>query len=69
MAVDSGEQFMSVAEIAATLNCHPQTVHSLIKRGELEAIKIGRDYRVSLKDFRGFLEAQRVAQNNRRAAS
>lgn len=40
------QDFLNRKQVAALLQCHPATVSRLISRGELDAIKIGRSYRV-----------------------
>jgi excisionase family DNA binding protein len=38
---------LTIAETARRLNVHRQTVISLIERGELRAVKVGQQWRVS----------------------
>ena len=40
------ENFLTVAETAKELRCHPDTVTAMICRGELKAVKLGRAVRV-----------------------
>lgn len=40
----------TVAELAARWKCHRQSVMTKIQDGELKAFKIGRQYRVALKE-------------------
>jgi excisionase family DNA binding protein len=40
------ENFLTVAETAKELRCHPDTVAAMIRRGELKAVKLGRAVRV-----------------------
>lgn len=48
-------KFYTVEQIASLLQVHWQSVLNYIKRGELEAIKIGRGYRISEEALNTFL--------------
>ncbi|MBN1935867.1 MAG: helix-turn-helix domain-containing protein [Anaerolineae bacterium] len=37
---------MTVAEVAEYLHLHPLTVRNLIRKGELPAYKVGREWRI-----------------------
>ena len=37
---------MTVDEVALLLRVHPNTVYRAVGRGEIEAIRIGRSYRI-----------------------
>lgn len=50
------DEFLTVAEIAAILKLHQQTIRNWIDRGELPSVKIGRSVRVKRVDFERFLE-------------
>jgi excisionase family DNA binding protein len=41
------EQMLTVETAAAALSVHPETIRRLIKRGQLQAIKIGKSYRIA----------------------
>lgn len=45
------KQVFSLAEAAALLSCHRETLRRAIRRGDLKASKIGRDYRISRLDL------------------
>lgn len=40
-------EVFSLKEAGEILGCHAETVRRAIKRGELRASKVGRDYRIS----------------------
>jgi excisionase family DNA binding protein len=42
VAPDPGRQALTVNETAWELNCHPNTVHNLIRTGQLESFLLGR---------------------------
>lgn len=47
----STKSYLSVQEIAQTLDVSPFTVHTWIRTGKLSATKIGKAYRISKQDF------------------
>lgn len=50
-----GVKFYNVKEIADLLKIDPQTVRAYIKRGILEAVKIGREYRITEVKFKKYI--------------
>lgn len=50
------EKYLSVSEVAEQLQVHWQSVLNYIKRGELEAVKLGRGYRISEKAIEEFIK-------------
>jgi len=58
----SGEDFLTVAEIAAILKLNQQTVRNWIERGLLPALRIGRRVRVRRGDFERFLDQGRTTR-------
>jgi excisionase family DNA binding protein len=55
--VPDPEQLLTVADIAAHIGAHEQTVRLWIKRGELPASKFGTriGYRIKRSDYEAFL--------------
>ena len=49
-------QFYTVAEIAAMLKVHDQTVRALITKRKLGAIKVGAEWRISREQFDQFVQ-------------
>lgn len=47
---------LTVHEIAELLKMRESTVRAWIRDGELRAIKMGRDWRVAVKDLEAFME-------------
>lgn len=41
------ENYHSISATAARLDCHTETVRRLIRRGELAAVKVGAQWRVT----------------------
>lgn len=46
----------TVKEVATTLKTTEQQVRKMIQAGDLSAIKVGREYRISLETLEEFLE-------------
>src|SRR5688572_16896763 len=44
-------KYMTVPEVASELRLTEQTVRDLIKRGDIPALKIGKQYRIKRADF------------------
>ena len=51
------DEFMTVAEVAATLKLNQQTVRNWIDAGILPAVRIGRRVRIKRSDFDAVVEA------------
>ena len=56
---------MTVAEVAGYLHLHPLTVRNLIRKGELPARKVGREWQID----RAELERRIVERTEQNAAS
>lgn len=50
------EEFLKVKEIASHLQVSKMTVYRLIRAKELDAIQVGRDFRVTQSSYNAFLE-------------
>lgn len=48
-------KFYTVQEVADTLQVHWQSVLNYIKGGKLEAIKLGKGYRISEENLKKFI--------------
>jgi excisionase family DNA binding protein len=53
-------RLLTVAEVATLMRVSRMTVYRLIRRGQLKAIRVGRNYRVREDDLERYLEAQAV---------
>ncbi len=54
------EQFFTVKQLAEILQVNPVTILDAIRDGELEALDIGRGYRISPDAFETFKEKIKV---------
>jgi excisionase family DNA binding protein len=53
-------EFLTVEEIAEKLRVKVYTVREWIRKQELIAYKVGRDYRVKKEDYETFLKERRT---------
>lgn len=51
----SKEEFITVKEAARILKLNIMTIYGYIQRGHIRAMKIGRNYRISVKEFEKFI--------------
>jgi len=61
ITVDIAKDWLSVADLCEYLDVSPFVVTRVLRTGELPAVKIGREWRVSRIDFEDWLNAQRLA--------
>jgi excisionase family DNA binding protein len=54
--VSSGEELMTVAQIAEVLKLNQQTIRNWIDQGTLPAIRIGRRVRIKRSDFQALVD-------------
>jgi excisionase family DNA binding protein len=50
-------------QVAGILQVHVLTVYGYIRQGKLDAIRLGRTYRIVPKDLELFIESNRVAKS------
>jgi putative molybdopterin biosynthesis protein len=54
------DEFLTVKEIADKLKVKTFTVLEWIRKGELSAYKVGKEYRIKTSDFEQFLKDRRT---------
>lgn len=54
------ERLLTAAEVADLLRVSTMTIYRLVRRGELPAVRVGRNYRVRESDLNHYLEGQVV---------
>ena len=59
----SNDELLIPAEVAETLRINVLTVYRYIRRGELNAIRLGKTYRINRDDLTRFLESKKVTQS------
>ncbi len=57
---DERERLLTVTEVAAELRVSNMTVYRLIRRGQLSALRVGKNYRVRQRDLEAYLKAGSV---------
>lgn len=57
---DPISRLLTVAEVANVIRVSRMTVYRLIRRGQLKAIRVGRNYRVRSDDLDTYLDSQAV---------
>lgn len=54
------DRLLTAAEVADELRVSTMTIYRLIRRGELPAVRIGRNYRVRATALQDYLDSQLV---------
>jgi excisionase family DNA binding protein len=54
-------KYLKVEEVATLLRVHVRTVRDWIQRGEIQAYKIGKHWRIRLDDLERAMQARRVS--------
>ena len=54
---DGLPEFMLVRECAAQIRVSPPAIHGLIKQGHIEAVRVGRDFRICTRSWLAYLHA------------
>ncbi|WP_375000485.1 helix-turn-helix domain-containing protein [Aeromicrobium sp. CTD01-1L150] len=52
----AGATFLTVAEVASRMRVSKMTVYRLVHSGELEAIRVGRSFRVTEEAMEAYLQ-------------
>ena len=54
------EQFYTLRQVAEILNVNSFTIRREIKRGNLRAMKVGKDYRIDALDLEAYVHANQT---------
>jgi excisionase family DNA binding protein len=65
ITVDLDKEWLSVADICEYMDVSTFVVTRVLRSGELPAVKMGREWRVALRDFEDWLNAQRLESTAR----
>jgi excisionase family DNA binding protein len=58
--MSTSSNLMTPEQVAGILHIHIMTVYSYVRQGKLNAIRLGRSYRIVPKDLELFIESNRV---------
>jgi excisionase family DNA binding protein len=61
ISVDIDKPWLTVADICEYMDVSTFVVTSVLRTGELRAVKFGREWRVARVDFEDWINAQRAA--------
>lgn len=64
-AVNMAERFYTIDELADILKLNRNTVKKYIELGELIAVQIGSQYRISESDLQRYIESKRTDREKR----
>ena len=56
----ANNNLLTPEQVAGILQVHVLTVYGYIRRGKLEAVRLGRSYRIIPKDLTHFIESNRI---------
>ena len=57
--------FLTVEQVAEALQVHWQTVLNYIKSGKLEALRLGKGYRISQESLNEFVKQNSISRDNK----
>jgi len=52
-------------QVARILQVHVLTIYSYIRRGQLDAVRLGRHYRIIPKELTRFIESNRIKKETK----
>lgn len=58
--MNSNNNLLTPEQVAGILQVHVLTVYSYIRRGKLDAVRLGRTYRIVPKDLELFIDSNRI---------
>ena len=67
ITVNLDKDWLSVADICEYMGVSTFVVTRVLRSGELPAVKMGREWRVSRRDFEDWLNAQRLESQARQS--
>ncbi len=57
------DNLLTPEQVAGILQVHVLTVYGYIRRGKLDAVRLGRSYRIIPKDLTRFIESNRIKKS------
>ena len=63
--IKNNDNLLTPQQVAAILQVHVLTIYGYIRRGKLDAVRLGRSYRVIPNDLTRFIESNRIKKINK----
>jgi excisionase family DNA binding protein len=60
---EANNNLLTPEQVAGILQVHILTIYSYIREGKLDAIRLGRSYRITPQDLEQFIESNRIKNN------
>ena len=61
MTMKGNNNLLTAEQMAEILQVHLLTVYGYIRRGKIDAVRLGRSYRIIPEDLRLFIESNRIS--------
>jgi len=62
---ETNNNLLTPEQVAGILQVHVLTIYGYIRDGKLDAIRLGRSYRITPQDLKQFIESNRIKNNKR----
>jgi excisionase family DNA binding protein len=63
LQAESNNNLLTPEQVAGILQVHILTIYGYIRDGKLDAIRLGRSYRITPQDLEQFIESNRIRNN------
>lgn len=60
----ANNNLLTPEQVAGILQVHVLTVYGYIRRGKLDAVRLGRNYRIIPEDLTRFIESNRIKKKS-----
>jgi excisionase family DNA binding protein len=60
---ESNSNLLTPEQVAGILQVHILTIYGYIREGKIDAIRLGRSYRITPQDLEQFIESNRINNN------
>ena len=63
LQAEANSNLLTPEQVAGILQVHILTIYGYIREGKLDAIRLGRSYRITHQDLEQFIESNRIKNN------
>jgi len=63
LQAEANNNLLTPEQVAGILQVHILTIYGYIREGKLDAIRLGRSYRITQQDLEQFIESNRIKNN------